>query len=508
MSGLKLKLNTNGIPKAPSQDTPLATPGGSKPRIKLSIKSNPSTPAPAPSDNPKLKKTKAGRPSKPSQKLLESKKRIKVETDTEEEDDGGTISVQQPATKKVKLTFGAPKTPAPSRTPVTPVVFKTKSKVGKPPPRDPGTGYDSEASDREIDPVIEEQFVLRMPPGDDCEYVRKMIEEKKIGIPKAQGGADISMKFFELRGRRGAVTVRGNIYAATLVDLPSITEGMKSWDKRGWWKSADICQMLLVFAPVKSEEEARTIALPDEIDRDTHQYPHGLTPPMHFARQRRFRKRLHKSTIERVEEEVQRLLKADESAVSSSYEIIDPDAEERRASHFDHFDAESNSGYGHDDEEDAEGEEDDQDQGYFNHQPVNSHEEEVEDDPDLEREMEEAFADELEAPTPDVAETPLALPAAEPEEDSGDESFDDEDDGEEAAVVPAELDEEQKQEQARIDGIREDIAELKRALWSNEQNLSRSTNALIRKRLEDTVRTQKRELNLKMSSIGEGEENE
>ncbi|KAF8849507.1 hypothetical protein BDZ45DRAFT_663077 [Acephala macrosclerotiorum] len=505
----KLKLNTNtGSAKAPSLATPTtATPGGSKPKLKLSLKSNPSTPAPAPSDNQKPKKTKTGRTSKPSQKLVESKKRIKIETDTEGEDDGGTISVQQPAAKKVKLTFGGSKTPA-LKTPITPVVIKTKVK-GRPPPRDPGTGYDSEASDREIDPVIEEQFVMRMLPGNDCDYVRKMIEEKKIGIPRNQGGADISIKFFELHGRRGTVTVRGSIYAATLVDLPSITEGMKSWDKRGWWKSADICQMLLVFAPVKSEEEARTIALPNEIDRDTHQYPHGLTPPMHFARQRRFRKRLHKSTIERVEEEVQRLLKADESAMSSSYEIIDPDAEERRASHFDHFDAESNSGYGHDDEEDAEGEEeDDQDQGYFNHQPVNGHEEEVEDDPDLEREMEEAFADEFEAPTPDVAETPSAAPAAEPEEDSGDESFDDEGDGEEAAVVPAELDEEQKQEQARIDGIREDIADLKRVLWQNEQSLSRSTNVLIRNRLEDTIRAQKRELNLKMSSIGEGEENE
>jgi TATA-binding protein-associated factor Taf7 len=31
------------------------------------------------------------------------------------------------------------------------------------------------------------------------------------------------------------------------VDLPCIVEGMKSWDRRGWYKSADICQMLLVL---------------------------------------------------------------------------------------------------------------------------------------------------------------------------------------------------------------------------------------------------------------------
>jgi hypothetical protein len=48
MSGLKLKLNLNtGVNKAPSLTTPLATPGGSRPTIKLKNTSSvPSTPAP------------------------------------------------------------------------------------------------------------------------------------------------------------------------------------------------------------------------------------------------------------------------------------------------------------------------------------------------------------------------------------------------------------------------------------------------------------------------------
>ncbi|KAE8445922.1 hypothetical protein EG329_012701 [Mollisiaceae sp. DMI_Dod_QoI] len=511
MSGLKLKLNLNtGVPKAPSQSTPsittpaTTTPGGSKPRLKITNKSTPSTPAPT--DHSKPKKTKAGRTQKPSAKVVDSRKRIKEQSDTEAEDDGGTISVQQPAPKKIKLSIsGGPKTPAAAaKTPITPVVLKAKVK-GKPPPRDPGTGYDSEASDREIDPVIEEQFVLRLLPGDDCEYLRKAIEDKKIGIPRNAGGADISMKFFDLHGRRGAVTIRGHIYAATLVDLPSVSEAMKSWDRRGWWKCADVCQMFWVFAQVQSEEDARTIPLPDEVDRETYQYPHGLTPPMHFARKLRFRKRLHKSTIERVEEEVQRLLAADAKAETTSYEIIDPDADDRRASQ---FDAESTPGYGHDEDEDAEGEDDDQDQGYFNHHPVSGHEEDMPDDDQLERDLQAAFEEDLEAPTPDIAGTPSVAPAAEPEEDSGDDSFDDDDGDNDGDVGAPDIDEDEKARLAQIEGIKEDIAEFEAKIRRAQFDLSTQKNPILQKRMEDSIRKLKQEVQLKKSSIGEGEENE
>lgn len=513
MSGLKLKLNVNtGVSKAPSLNTPsiptpasgIATPGGSKPRLKLTNKSTPSTPAPV--DLPKPKKTKAGRTAKPSAKLIESKKRVKEETDTEGED--ATISVQQP-TKKIKLSIsGVPRTPA-AKTPATPVVLKAKIK-GKPPAREPGTGYDSEGSDREIDPVIEEEFILRMPPGDDCDYLRNAIQEKKIGLPKAQGGADVSMKFFDLHARRGAVTIRKNVYAATLVDLPCIIEAMKSWDRRGWWKSADICQMLWVFAPVKSEDDARTVPLPDDVDQETFQYPHGLTPPMQFARKRRFRKRLHKTVIERVEEEVQRLLAADQEAESTTYEILDPDAEDRRASQF----IESTPGSDHDDEEDAEGEDDDQgyqanqyqeDQGYFGHQPAGY--EEVQVDEDLEADLLQELEREVAAST-DVAGTPSVAPIVEAEEDSGDESFDDDDGDEDEAAAPSEIDEEEKARLTAIQGVREDIAELEGKIQDNQAKLATQTNALLRARLEEGIRKLKQEVQLKKSSIGEDEENE
>lgn len=46
--------------------------------------------------------------------------------------------------------------------------------------KDVGLGYDSEASDREDDPAIEEQIILRCRPGEDAEYLRGCLERKEV----------------------------------------------------------------------------------------------------------------------------------------------------------------------------------------------------------------------------------------------------------------------------------------------------------------------------------------
>lgn len=495
MSGIKLRLNTGGGQKetfsdpsnkpSPSTEaakvsTPKAsTPGATRPRFKIKTSST-TTPAPA-TDTPKT--TKAGRASKPSAKVLEGRKRIGEESD----DDGGTINVVQPASAKIKLSFGgfAPKTPT------TPVVLKAKVK-GKPPKRPLGDGYDSEASDREIDPAIEEQFVLRMVPGDDCDYLRKAIAEKKIGLSRQQNGADVYMKFFHADGRRAAVTVRGNHYAATLVDLPTVVEGMKSWDKRGWWKSADICQMLWVFAPIHKEDEAKTIELPKIVHPETFQYPHGLTPPMHDARKRRFRKRISRTAIEAVEDAVEKLLEADTKAASTRYEMIDLDAKEPGS--------ESEGSYDYD--EDAEGELDDN--AYFGtvHHPS------MGDDmaADLEADLEKAFDAVSAAATPTgftpsaVMESPSS--ARDMEDDSGDESLEEDEEGEDGM----EVDENERARLAQLQGTKEDIADLERQISNVQAQHAQQVNPILKKRLEDNIRKLKAELQLKKSSLGEAGE--
>ena len=210
---------------------------------------------------------------------------------------------------KRKSTQAQPKT-LKSKTPK----LKTLNVKRPPPPRLPGHGYDSEDSDAEDDPAIQQAFVLRMQPGEDCDYLHHAISSGKLGLPQHEGPAEVSMRFLDKDFRRAIVTIRKRMYAAALVDLPCIVETMKSWDKKGWWKVADLCQMLLVLGRCNSEEEAQNFGLPREVDKQTMQYAHGLTPPMHWVRKRRFRKRLNHKTIANVEEEVERLLEEDEAA--------------------------------------------------------------------------------------------------------------------------------------------------------------------------------------------------
>ncbi|WYZ34890.1 hypothetical protein EsH8_I_001166 [Colletotrichum jinshuiense] len=456
-----------------------ATPSASTPStMKIKLKSSqPPTPAgPAPTPV----KTKAGRQPKPTSKLIESKKR--------EQDDVDDDGMNQPA-KKIKLL----KTPTVSTPRAGHIVVKAK---GKPPVHPPGDGYDSEASDQERDPTIEEQFILRMMPGEHCEYVRKCIEEGKVGVPRKDGGADIAIKFFDDETRRAVVVVKGQHYAAVMVELPTITEGMKSWDRKTFMKSADICHMLLVFQQVRSEDEAKKAPLPSMI-QPGFKWPHGLTPPMHDATNQRFAKIISRSEIELKENEVKKLLQADAAAVSSRYELVD----DRKMQSGDEFS---------EDEQDADGEADDS--GYF---PADGYADGELFDDDLEAELEAAFeedmmnqpttevgtpATQLEAATPMTMNTGTPAPNA---HDSGDgeesvASEEDEDDDDD--------DDDDKERLDEVKAVREDIAQLKNEIAKKEQEKALQHNKILKNRVEARLKDLRAELSLKQASIGEQEE--
>ncbi|KAK4237032.1 transcription initiation factor TFIID subunit 7 [Achaetomium macrosporum] len=487
-----------------------STPSQGPPKIKLVSKSQPPTPAdsnppiltarPAltvTTDGsntgpgaPRITQTKSGRVPKPS-----AKKRARDEG--EDDDDGVPLANrtgQEPQAKKTKITL---KTPlhGPGRQPT----LKVKP-VGRIPQKPLGEGYDSEAEDREIDPVIEEQFLFRMMPGEHCEHLRKWVQERKIGVPRAQGGGDFSLKWLDEEGRRAVVTISGQLYAAILLDLPTITEAMKTWDKKAMVKSADICQMLMVFAQVRSEEEAKTAPLPKAVEHG-HRWPHGITPPMHDARNRRFRKRLSKLEIKNKEAEVERLLAADRDALSVRTEWID-NKQNRAADEED----------GEESEEDAEGEADD----YFG-------------DADMERELEEEFeVDEsaLEAEFLEAAETPAvdlptpgaALDAVTPgtatagtpqpptEDEEADAAEEEESDEDEEEDADDGGDDDGGEDEDSHAGVRNEIANLKKQLKMYEDQLASSVQPIMRKRLEGNIRNVKSEILLKMSAIGEVEE--
>jgi transcription initiation factor TFIID subunit 7 len=83
--------------------------------------------------------------------------------------------------------------------------------------------------------------------------------------------------------------------------------------------------MLLVEQKVSSEE---VVGIQKSFNIDDFIWPHGITPPLHHTRKRRFRRRVNRRTIESVEQEVERLLEQDAMAEDVKYGmfilVVDP----------------------------------------------------------------------------------------------------------------------------------------------------------------------------------------
>lgn len=361
---------------------------------------------------------------------------------------------------------------------------------------EPGLGYDSEASDREEDPAIEEQFILRMKPGPDCEYLREVIDSRQL-----DNTADVWFKFKD--HRRAVVCVRGNLYAALLVDLPCIVESSKTMDKKAIFKTGDICQMLLVGDRIPNEDAIFGIPF----KQSDIIYPHGLTPPLQYVRKRRFRKRVSNRTIEAVEAEVDRLLAADQDAESSKYELLDAEQllreEEEEEGRYDMLGQAGGDGHGeimnavggacmegdgyHD--EDAEGEDD-----Y-----------EMDED-DLAMQMESALmGGEDAAGGVDDSLAPVTLNGTRNEtaevEVEVEESDEEEEDGDDEEDAEAELDENAQESAQQSQKIREEIADLETAYKAQLRELEKATNPIIKARKQSALDKIINELEFKRNTL-------
>lgn len=546
---LKLKLTT-APPKPPPGSTP--TPSTSTPKLKLKFSSAPKPPEDPSATPATLPKPKAGRkpktekPRRISQPT--SKKRdLEASIQSDDEDEKGPSTTGPLANvKRIKLNTRSPTTP-----------FLRLKGRGRPPIRPYGVGYDSEASDREEDPAIEEEFILRMAPGPDCDYLRQAVQERRFG-PKSEGGADVRMRFLDSEGRRSVVTIQGRHYAATMVDLPCIIEAMKSWDRRGWWKTADICQMLLVLGRVDKEEDANHYPLPTaDLDEKTWQYAHGLTPPMHWVRRRRFRKRASKPAIEEVEDKVEEHLRKDDECEESHYQMIDEDylrLEQSRGASSEgqgSYNMLSNAGMQEDrleyGSQDAEGDLDDS-AGYFETggTAVTGITTDDADDgleADLEQAMMMDYSDAVETPDsaapgggqasqfsaaaenkinppvsiseahmtgPNNAKTKIedtsgddgpaaAAAAAASHEDDDDEDDDDDEEDED----DEELDDDALEQQQELQRQREEIADLEAAIRGQETELERVQTSILKQKLSKKIQSLRADLALKRAAIGE-----
>ncbi|KAI0086172.1 TAFII55 protein conserved region-domain-containing protein [Irpex rosettiformis] len=326
--------------------------------------------------------------------------------------------------------------------------------------------YDRELDSDDEDLVFEEQFILRMPPGEDCEKLRKMVAAREVSN-------DVWFKFKD--SRRAVLHIGHNLYSAKLVDLPSIIESQKTLDNKQMFKVADICQMLVVEKPVPNEEN---VSSQKSFNIDDFIWPHGITPPLHHARKRRFRKRINKRTIETVEQEVERLMEADDLADQVKYDVLENVNPDLSDSEFidrpDVFDAPT-PGFGGSelgdmptpggdlgerdedvDEGDEEGEEGDGDI-----------------DEDLAAELDLALGDDEEGEGDEEEE----------EEDESDD--DDEDDDDDEAVQAKKL-------------LNEEIRDLEAAVAKKNHEIASSANPLIRRRFEDALRKLQADLDTKL----------
>ncbi|KAL0069791.1 hypothetical protein AAF712_003061 [Marasmius tenuissimus] len=337
--------------------------------------------------------------------------------------------------------------------------------------------------DRELDSddeelAFEEQFVLRMPPGEDCEKLRKMVAAREVSN-------DVWFKFKD--SRRAVFHIGNNYYSSKLVDLPSILESQKTLDNKQMFKVADICQMLVVEDRIENDE---AMAHPRGFNIEEFIWPHGITPPLHHVRKRRFRKRINKRTIESVEQEVERLLEADNMASDVKYgRFLLGSLEKATTQRCSNVEVLENVNPDLSDSEFIEREEpidaptpavsdlgDAATPG-----DMNGHDEDAEDDDD---EPEGDIDEELAAELAEALHDEEGDDEEEDDDDESDEEEDDDDDDDEDA-------------QARK-LLNEEIRDLEAAVAKKNSEIASSANPLIRKRFEDALKKLTADLEMKL----------
>ncbi|XP_023935320.1 transcription initiation factor TFIID subunit 7 [Bicyclus anynana] len=167
---------------------------------------------------------------------------------------------------------------------------------------------------------LESQFIMKMP-AEPAKALKELIRSGENFKNRLTIQMDNDM-------RHGEVRFDHWLLHAKTVDLPTIVESWKTIDRKSLYKTADICQMLICKEEIDPQPEEETPVKnkkkdPHKVDKK-YLWPHGITPPTKNVRKRRFRKTLRKKCSEapEIEKEVKRLLRADNEAVSVTWEVI------------------------------------------------------------------------------------------------------------------------------------------------------------------------------------------
>lgn len=179
---------------------------------------------------------------------------------------------------------------------------------------------------------LENQFILRLPEA-QASTLRDAIRQGHTNIKDRLA---IQLDFTNDKDdmRNGIITFDTIMYRARLMDMPTIMETWKTTDGKNFYKTADVCQMLMFREEDDPPEEEDTSKKkrrdPNKVDKK-YLWPHGYTPPLKNVRKRRFRKTLRKKNLDlpEIEKEVKRLLRTDSEAVSMKWEVVREEDEKK-----------------------------------------------------------------------------------------------------------------------------------------------------------------------------------
>ncbi|KAF8774464.1 transcription initiation factor TFIID subunit 7-like [Argiope bruennichi] len=170
---------------------------------------------------------------------------------------------------------------------------------------------------------LESQFILRLPPT-PAAALRAAV---RSGVMNLEDRLAIQI---ENDMRHATVQFDKWTLPAKIYDLPTIIESSKTLDRKIFYKTADICQIMIAQEgdAVMTDEEVSPKK--KEKDKDKrYMLPHGITAPLKNVRKRRFRKTLKKKYVDLpdVEKEVKRLLRTDTEALHVRYEVVNAEDE-------------------------------------------------------------------------------------------------------------------------------------------------------------------------------------
>ncbi|XP_062611714.1 transcription initiation factor TFIID subunit 7-like isoform X2 [Saccostrea cucullata] len=163
---------------------------------------------------------------------------------------------------------------------------------------------------------LEQQFILRLPPG-PAMALRQDIQSSSNTL-KDRLSIETQPDL-----RHANVRYGNQIFHGKLVDLPSIVETLKTVDMKTFYKTADVCQMLICKSDEEMSQDENESPKKKEKDKK-HLWNHGITRPLKNVRKRRFRKTLKKKYMEQpdIEKEVKRLFRTDADAIDVKWEVI------------------------------------------------------------------------------------------------------------------------------------------------------------------------------------------